>query len=280
MGRYGIALGPDGTLFVADSGNHRIRAISANGDVRTLAGNGTAGYKDGSGSSAQFYYPVGVAVDADGVVFVTDRANHRVRKITSKGTVSTLAGSGRNAVVDGKGQQASLSWPNAIPLDPTGRGALYVSDTFTFRIRRIQRDGQTRTLAIGAALPPAPVTRVGGSSGAAAEPPTSAAEAQQTSPAPAPATSALTSTAGTKCEDVAQGSAPKEPPSAPADSGGDEAEPTKESDGSSQQTDAAAAPAAPPNAVPTQGAPDAAASASDGVKLEAADTPHGSVAVI
>ena len=114
--RYGIALGPDGTLFVADSSNHRIRTISQAGDVRTLAGNGTAGHKDGSGSAAHFCYPVGIAVDADGTIFVTDRANHRVRKVTSKGTVSTLAGSGRNAVVDGKGQAACFAWPNAITL--------------------------------------------------------------------------------------------------------------------------------------------------------------------
>ena len=84
--------------------------------MKTLAGNGTPGYKDGSGNGAQFYYPVGVAVDADGTLFVTDRANHRVRKVTSKGTVSTFAGSGRNAVVDGKGLNASFSFPNAIAL--------------------------------------------------------------------------------------------------------------------------------------------------------------------
>ena len=112
------------------------------------------GYKNGSGGSAQFFYPVGIAVDADGTIFVADRANHRVRKVTSKGNVSTLAGSGRNAVVDGKGEAASFAWPNAIALDPSGRGAVYVSDTFAFRIRKITRDGQTRTICIGPAPPP------------------------------------------------------------------------------------------------------------------------------
>ena len=116
LNRYGLAFGPDGTLFVADSGNHRIRTISPDGVVRTLAGNGTPGHKDGSGTSAQFFYPVGIAVDVDGTAFVADRANHRVRKVTSKGTVSTIAGSGRNAVIDGKGQGASFAWPNAIAL--------------------------------------------------------------------------------------------------------------------------------------------------------------------
>ena len=107
-------MGADGTLFVADSGNHRIRVVSQQGEVRTLAGSGVAGHKDGSGATSQFFYPVGIAIDADGTLFVTDRANHRVRKVTSKGTVSTLAGSGRNAVEDGKGQAASFSFPNAI----------------------------------------------------------------------------------------------------------------------------------------------------------------------
>ena len=149
-------MGPDGTLFVADSGNHRIRSVNVHGDVRTLAGNGTPGYKDGPGAQAHFFYPVDVAVDADGTIFVADRANHRVRKVTSKGTVSTLAGSGQSAVVDGKGQAASFTFPNAITLDPSGRGALYVSDTFSFRIRKVQRDGQTRTICVGPAPPPRP----------------------------------------------------------------------------------------------------------------------------
>jgi len=148
---YGVAFAPDGALLVADSGNHRIRTVSPQGEVRTLAGSGAPGHRDGSGNSAQFFYPVGIAVDADGTAFVADRANHRVRKVTSKGTVSTLAGSGRNAVVDGKGQAASFAWPNAITLDPSARGAVYVSDTFAFRIRRITRDGQTRTICIGPA---------------------------------------------------------------------------------------------------------------------------------
>lgn len=238
--RYGIALGPDGTLFVADSGNHRIRAVSQQGDVKTFAGNGHAGYKDGTGSSAQFYYPVGIAVDADGTVFVTDRANHRVRKITSKGTVSTLAGNGRNAVVDGKGQSACFAWPHAITLvrrrarcrlvaprpllschsspvvwcgaqDPTGRGPIYVSDTFSFRIRRIQRDGQTRTLAIGKAPPPAPA-KVPPAPAAPAEASASAMSADATGTAEAPAVPATAEQAPSKAHGGAE--APPCPPEA------------------------------------------------------------------
>ena len=125
--------------------------------MRTVAGNGQAGFRDGPGHGANFFYPTDLAVDAtDGTLFVADRANHRIRKVTSKGNVSTLAGSGLNGVVDAKGTAAAFSWPNSIALDPSPRGALYVADTFTFRLRRVQRDGTTRTIAIGPTPPPKP----------------------------------------------------------------------------------------------------------------------------
>ena len=145
----GIAITPDNTLYVADSGNHRIRAVSPQGAVRTLCGCGTPGHKDGQPHTAQFMYPIGIAADSEGALFVTDRANHRVRKVTLKGHVTTLAGNGKNAVVDGKGAGASLSWPHGIVADPSPRGPIYVSDTFVFQIRRIQRDGTTKTISIG-----------------------------------------------------------------------------------------------------------------------------------
>uniref|UniRef100_A0A6V2TDA6 SMP-30/Gluconolactonase/LRE-like region domain-containing protein n=1 Tax=Emiliania huxleyi TaxID=2903 RepID=A0A6V2TDA6_EMIHU len=90
----GIALGPDGTLFIADTGNHRIRAMSQEGAVRTFCGTGTPGHRDGQPQSAQFYYPADLACDAEGTLFVADRANHRIRKITAKGR-ARLAAAGR-----------------------------------------------------------------------------------------------------------------------------------------------------------------------------------------
>ena len=88
---YALALGPDGTIYVADSGNHRIRKITAPADnragaeVATVAGTGAPGHRDGAAHTAQFLYPTGIAADSDGTLFVADRGNHRIRKITPKG---------------------------------------------------------------------------------------------------------------------------------------------------------------------------------------------------
>ena len=86
----GVAVDGAGNVYVADLYNHRIRKITASGVVSTLAGSGTSGYTDGTGTSAQFSYPTGVAVDGAGNVYVGDYFNHRIRKITlSAGSAET-----------------------------------------------------------------------------------------------------------------------------------------------------------------------------------------------
>ena len=91
---YGIAVDASGTVYVADTHNNLIRKITAAGVVTTLAGTGSSGSTDGTGTAASFDEPVGVAVDSSGTVYVADAGNHLIRKITAAGVVTTLAGSG------------------------------------------------------------------------------------------------------------------------------------------------------------------------------------------
>ena len=132
---YGVAVDGAGNVYVADLYNHRIRKITASGVVSTLAGNGTYGYTDGTGTSAQFSYPKGIAVDGAGNVYVADQSNQRIRKITASGVVSTLAGNGTYGYTDGTGTSAKFAYPTGIAVD--GAGNVYVADESNHRIRKI-----------------------------------------------------------------------------------------------------------------------------------------------
>ena len=121
----GVAVDGAGNVYVADRYNHRIRKITASGVVSTLAGSGTSGYTDGTGTSAKFDYPTGVAVDGAGNVYVADQNNHRIRKITESGVVSTLAGS-TYGYTDGTGTSAKFNYPFGVAVD--GAGNVYVAD--------------------------------------------------------------------------------------------------------------------------------------------------------
>src|SRR6185503_16015496 len=89
-----LALGPDGNLYVADTGNNRIRKITPDGNVSTVAGEGTAGYVDGPAATAQFNGPVGLTVSSDDDIYVADTYNDVIRMITTEGQVTTIAGGG------------------------------------------------------------------------------------------------------------------------------------------------------------------------------------------
>ncbi|MFM8982799.1 MAG: putative Ig domain-containing protein, partial [Spartobacteria bacterium] len=141
----GVAVDGSGNVYVADSGNNRIRKITASGLVSTLAGSGNWAFADGQGTSAAFSYPNGVAVDGSGNVYVADNSNHRVRKITAAGVVTTLAGSGSQGSTNGNGTSASFNYPTGVTVD--GSGNVYVADRNNNRIRKITADGVVTTLA-------------------------------------------------------------------------------------------------------------------------------------
>jgi sugar lactone lactonase YvrE len=117
------------------------------GTVTTLAGTaGPSGSADGTGADARFNTPNGVAVDGDGNVYVTDRQNHTVRKITPAGVVTTLAGTaGSSGSADGTGADARFNSPNGVAVD--GGGNVYVADTYNHTVRKVTPAGVVTTLA-------------------------------------------------------------------------------------------------------------------------------------
>ncbi|MGI4864361.1 MAG: hypothetical protein ACRYFZ_10605 [Janthinobacterium lividum] len=143
----GVALDAAGTVYVADQSNHTIRKITPAGVVSTLAGlAGSRGSTDGTGTSARFYVPNGVAVDAAGTVYVADTFNHTIRKITPAGVVSTLAGSaGSSGSTDGPGAAARFNLPRGVAVDAAG--TVYVADASNHTIRKITAAGVVSTLA-------------------------------------------------------------------------------------------------------------------------------------
>jgi serine/threonine protein kinase, bacterial len=146
----GVAVDAAGNVYVADTDNHMIRKIASNGQVTTVAGNGTSGSADGAGAGASFNLPIGVAADAAGNLYVADVLNHKIRKITPIGEVSTFAGSGSIGFSDGTGIAASFTFPQGVAVD--GAGNVYVADTDNHRIRKITAGGEVSTLA-GSGLP-------------------------------------------------------------------------------------------------------------------------------
>jgi hypothetical protein len=143
----GAAVDSAGNIYVADSGNNTIRMITPAGVVSTLAGMaGTTGSTDGTGTAARFIFPTGVIADNSGNVYVADAVNNTIRKITSGGVVTTLAGSaGVTGSADGTGTAALFSLPSDVAVD--GSGNVYVADTNNSTIRKVTSTGVVTTLA-------------------------------------------------------------------------------------------------------------------------------------
>ena len=139
-----IAVSKSGKIFATAVFCHKIREIYG-GKVSTLAGVKTHGFQNGTGSSATFFNPQGIAVDGSGNVYVADSDNHRIRKITNAGVVSTLAGTGDQSFWNGPNATAKFNRPSAVAVDLAGK-KVYVADTFNYRIRLITA-GKVTTVA-------------------------------------------------------------------------------------------------------------------------------------
>lgn len=144
----GIAVASDGTVYVADEGANRIRKITRNGTVTTIAGSGTEGHRDGAAAQAQFRRPRGVAIGANGTLYVADTQNHVIRAITAAGQVSTIVGTpGTKGFKNAPGRGAQLNAPVAIAVSADLK-SLYVSEFDNHTIRLMSSSGRVvRTLA-------------------------------------------------------------------------------------------------------------------------------------
>ena len=143
----GVAIDAAGNVYVSDDHKHTVNRISPAGVITTLAGStGIAGSTDGSGVAASFNQPAGLAVDPAGNLFVADTNNHLIRKITSDGQVTTVAGAaGQSGEADGLASNARFNFPSSVSLDPAGN--LFVADSSNSTVRQITPAGMVSTVA-------------------------------------------------------------------------------------------------------------------------------------
>ncbi len=145
---YSLDVDGQGNLFIADTSNHRVREVTADGNIKTVAGTGTGGFSGdgGQATSAQLYYPYDVAVDAQGNLFIADESNHRVREVTADGNIKTVAGTGTGGFSGDGGQatSAQLYYPYGVAVD--GQGNLYIADESNHRVRKVS-NGVITTVA-------------------------------------------------------------------------------------------------------------------------------------
>ncbi len=146
---WGVSIGPDGSLYIAETGHNRIRRVKPDGIISTVAGNGTYGFAGDGGpaTDAELRYPLGVAIDLDGNIYIADQGNARIRRVGLDGIITTVAGNGTYGFAGDGGPaiDAQLTYPFAVALGPDG--SLYIADKSNCRIRRVDPDGIITTVA-------------------------------------------------------------------------------------------------------------------------------------
>lgn len=140
-----VAADTRGNVYIADAGNNLIRMVSAAGVATTFAGSGSAGSTNGTGTAASFNSPTGICITSGGTIYVADKNNNLIRKITTAGIVSTFAGSGSAGSANGTGTAASFNAPTGLAVDASGN--VYVADCNNNLIRKITTTGVVTTLA-------------------------------------------------------------------------------------------------------------------------------------
>ena len=151
---HGIVVDGVGNVYIADPPNQRIRKVDTGGRITTVAGNGSSGY-NGDGipaTSARLKYPKGVEIGPDGLLYIADNNNHRVRRVDADGTIRTVAGTGSSGFSGdgGPATAARLAEPRNIDFGPDG--SLYIVDQVNDRIRRVSPGGTITTFASGFGL--------------------------------------------------------------------------------------------------------------------------------
>jgi len=152
-GPRGMAVDGVGNLYIADSGNNRIRKVNCStcpspGQINTIAGTGVPGFADGLALSAQFNQPFDIDIDAAGNLYIADRVNSRIRKIDTGGNVTTIAGTGVGGFnFDGiPATTAQINNPHGVAVNAAGT-LVYVADTFNQRVREVVVGGNISTIA-------------------------------------------------------------------------------------------------------------------------------------
>ena len=149
-GPYGLAVDNSGNLYIADSGNNRIRRVDTSGIITTVAGTGEKDFSGDGGPAvaAQLDGPGGVAVDDSGNLYISDVGNHRIRRVDNFGTITTIAGNGGRGYGGNDGEPAvrvSVSWPRGLAVD--GAGNVYIAASGDSRILRVDPSGIITTVA-------------------------------------------------------------------------------------------------------------------------------------
>lgn len=144
---FSLATDPKGNIYFVEGFRHSVRKINTAGLVSTIAGNPlTNGYLDQTGNSARFQFPSGIAIDSLDNVFIADRSNHCIRKMTPSGIVTTYSGvAGVAQDVDGDSVSAQFENPTGLTIDRSGN--IYVSSTLEHAIRKIDPDRNVTTIA-------------------------------------------------------------------------------------------------------------------------------------